>query len=496
MTIALIYVRQSRHKDTERTVSPEVQEDACRKLPAVAGCDQVEVYSDLDVSGGKLKGRLRFLALLERIQSGTVSAIAAYDQSRTFRNTQDALTFYALMEKRPDIEVAFVHGRFDRTPAGEFTYTAMAAAHSMERRMTGEKIKAAYAYRNAQGAATGPAPYGYRRTAHGTLEVMEPEASVVRRVFQDYATGMWSARALVARLNDEGIVKGSRHGLGWLPDTLVDILRNPAFVGKTYSVSRRRREGELIRAEWPGIVDEALFDRVQATLKANAPGPGGAPRHDYVFSRLLVCSSCGRPMRAMTDHNRTYYLCRRDLVTRCSGGQAVREEALLPWASYLFERLDSHEGYAAARAVAGRVRTLPGTLERIEDSLKRLKTLYIRGLMPQDEFDREYAHFEGLRTELAARAAPVAQTIKLEGISAVWKRGNSAERRKLLLKFFDRLYVRDGRIDHYVARADRRDEVLDLVALATGGQPEIEVLAPIPQTGRPDLIAKRGAGGI
>jgi hypothetical protein len=129
--------------------------------------------------------------------------------------------------------------------------------------------------------------------------------------------------SLAARLNDEGVVKVLGHGLGWLPDTLVDILRNPAYVGKTYSISRRRREGELIRAEWPAVVDEALFIRVQATLKANAPGPGGAPSHDYIFSRLLVCSRCGRPMRAMTDHNRVYYLCRRDLVTRCSSS-AVR----------------------------------------------------------------------------------------------------------------------------------------------------------------------------
>jgi hypothetical protein len=186
------------------------------------------------------------------------------------------------------------------------------------------------------------------------------------------------------------------------------------------------------------------------------------------------------------------HLCRRDLVTRCES-QAVREEALVPWASYLFERLDSHEGYAAARAVAGRVRPLPGTLECIEDSIKRLRSLYVRGLMPEDEFERELYHFEDLRSELAAHATPVAPTIKLEGISAVWKHGTPRERRKLLLSFFDRLYIRDGPIDRYVARADRRDEVDALVALATDGQPEVEVLASIPRTGRPGVIAKSGA---
>jgi hypothetical protein len=91
---ALIYVRQSRHKEGERTVSPEVQEQQCRALPSVADCDQIDVFSDLDVSGGKLKGRKAFLALIDRVKGGGVTVVAAYDQSRGFRNTSDALDFY------------------------------------------------------------------------------------------------------------------------------------------------------------------------------------------------------------------------------------------------------------------------------------------------------------------------------------------------------------------------------------------------------------------
>src|SRR4030081_1512538 len=121
VSMALIYLRQSRHKEGERTVSPEVQEQQCRALPAVAACDQIEVFSDLDVSGGKLKGRKAFLTLVDRVKGGGVSVVAAYEQSRASRNTSEALDFYALMEKRAEIEVVFVHGRFDRSPAGEFT---------------------------------------------------------------------------------------------------------------------------------------------------------------------------------------------------------------------------------------------------------------------------------------------------------------------------------------------------------------------------------------
>lgn len=49
-------------------------------------------------AGPLLKGRKAFLALIDRVKGGGASVVAAYDQSRAFRNTSDALDFYALME--------------------------------------------------------------------------------------------------------------------------------------------------------------------------------------------------------------------------------------------------------------------------------------------------------------------------------------------------------------------------------------------------------------
>src|SRR5207245_4398930 len=141
-----------------------------------------------DVSAGKLRGRKGFLAMVERIKSGKATVVAAYDQSRAFRNTSDALDFYAMMEKHPDIDVAFVHGRFDRSPAGEFTYTTLAAAHAMERRMTAEKMRDAVRFRAAKGEMVGQVPAGYRRDKSGEVSIDEPTADLVRRIFRDYAS--------------------------------------------------------------------------------------------------------------------------------------------------------------------------------------------------------------------------------------------------------------------------------------------------------------------
>src|SRR5215471_9776172 len=117
------------------------------------------------------------------------------------------------------------------------------------------------------GVATGSAPYGYMRTDDGGLEAVPEEAAVVRRIFELYVTGTWSAQAIAGRLNDEGVPRRrarSRHG--WLPDTVVDMLRNVAYIGKTYSQSRARRQGDLIEAQWDPIVAESVFTKAHQLL--------------------------------------------------------------------------------------------------------------------------------------------------------------------------------------------------------------------------------------
>src|SRR6266487_2979415 len=110
MRVTLIYVRQSRHRDYKRTVSPQVQEEGCRALPAVLACDQIELFVDLDKSGKSASKRPDFQRFLARLQQDPPAVVAVYDQSRSFRNTTEALDFFALMERMPQVQVALVHG--------------------------------------------------------------------------------------------------------------------------------------------------------------------------------------------------------------------------------------------------------------------------------------------------------------------------------------------------------------------------------------------------
>ncbi|HXM56320.1 MAG TPA: recombinase family protein, partial [Candidatus Dormibacteraeota bacterium] len=292
MRVALIYVRQSRHKDYERTVSPEVQEAHCHALPAVRSCDEVEVYRDLDRSGSSVKKRPDWRRFVDRIVELRPAVIAINDQSRTFRNTAESLEFYALMERLPEVEVVFHVGHFERSPAGEFTWTTMAAAHTMERKMTGAKIREAKRYAASQGEMVGAVPAGYRweGTGRGRKLVIDDQvAPLVRRVFEEYAAGKYSTRDIARRLNAEGAVL-PRFAGGWRADTVAQLLGNVAYIGKTYA-NRTHREGPLLDALWPALIDQETWDLVQRYRQTRYGGGGGrkpvSELRSYVFQGLL-----------------------------------------------------------------------------------------------------------------------------------------------------------------------------------------------------------------
>ena len=501
MTRAAVYIRQSRHKTYERTESPAVQEQACRALPAVAGASEITVYADLDVSGGKTVGRHGWAGLLAAIEAGKLDVVAVYDQSRTFRNTRDALDFYARMEKLPEVEVVFVHGRFDRTAVGGFSYTVLSAAHEMERRMSGDKIRASYARANSLGHATGPVAFGFERIgsrADGKVVLHEANAAAVRRLFELYAEGGYSVKTLAEKFNLEGIPGPGTSGR-WLPDTVADVLQNVATIGKTYSVSRRRREGEIIAAQWPAIVDPVLFERVKARLNRNRRlGFQNRKNREYAFRSLLHCVVCDAPMRASMSHDVAIYRCRRDVVNPC-GTYAVREDALLPWADQLFDalaplrlrslgrRLDVPPAKAALSSVAA-----------IESRLDRLRELYVDGQYPRDKFDRELARLEALRDEYAAQAALAANPVELTGLHERWKAGGASERRALLMEFFQSLKVEGGQIVAMVPRPDRISKVELLVEYAFGAEADGTRTADLGIDEQPagPRVGGSGEGGI
>jgi site-specific DNA recombinase len=467
---AVIYIRQSRHKDYERSVSPEVQETACRTLKAVQGCEHVEVFTDLDVSGGK-RARRAYAAMLARIRDGGVAVVAAYEQSRAFRSTLIAAEFKALLEERAheSIEVVFVHGAFDRSPVGGFSYAVLAAAHEMERKMTGEKIREAKRFASSRGEMVGAMPLGLRWDGDGrgrTVLIDEEWAPVVRRIFDEYATARYSTRAIAARLNADGIHPPT-FKTGWRADTVAQLLGNLAYIGRTHSERRSKRQGELIRANWPALVTDETWAAVDRLLSRYHRKGGRKHQHDgqegvYAFQGLLRCAQCGERLqahrlwkrRARTSHtwSHTYYRCRGAAASgHPDCGRGVRDDRMVAWGRELMEflesRSDQREAVADALAAAADQPPYrsPAAVDHIDAQLLRVGQRFEWGDITAEVYREKREWLIAQRDEVAT-VEPKPGTVPFHGLLDAWDRSDALGRRELLAALFVELDVKGGEI--------------------------------------------------
>ncbi len=89
-------------------------------------------------------------------------------------------------------------------------------------------------------------------------------------IFDRYAHGRDGARALAVWLNEAG--HRTKAGRPWRHTAVLTVLRNPAYVGKVFF------RDALHDGPHPHLVDDKLFDRVQARLSERGEDTRNAPR--------------------------------------------------------------------------------------------------------------------------------------------------------------------------------------------------------------------------
>jgi hypothetical protein len=169
----------------------------------------------------------------------------------------------------------------------------------------------------------------------GGLEIDEAKATIIRRIFGEFAAGL-SPRAIAGKLNNEQIPGPA--GKPWGPSTIygnwrrgTGILNNELYVGrrvwnrqhfvKDPDTGKRipRYNGSdawvVDEVQHLRIVDDELWRRVkecQRAIRAKMEADGNAPRSErvrrpaYLLSNLLKCGVCGGGFAMRT---KTHYAC-------------------------------------------------------------------------------------------------------------------------------------------------------------------------------------------
>jgi DNA invertase Pin-like site-specific DNA recombinase len=272
------------------------------------------VYIDAGISA-KDMNRPQLQNMLRDVRSGKISLVMVTEISRLSRNNRDFLSMWDMMH---DQKCSFMSLREDfdtTTAAGEMLMFQLMNFAQFERKQTSERVAANILARASRGLYNGGSiPLGYKKSHEktGYLEIDEPHAATVRIAFDTFLKEGSLSRT--ARwLNNNGYKSkshleggGSRMRLGhFTVDNLHLILKNKIYIG--VKVYRQKDEVKETKAAWEGIVDIAVFNRVNELLaknKSRLKPVTDKSKYPYLISGVSFCMTCGDYMPGKSANGR------------------------------------------------------------------------------------------------------------------------------------------------------------------------------------------------
>jgi site-specific DNA recombinase len=326
----------------------------------------------------------------------------------------------------------------------------------------------------------GKPPFGYRKNQQGQLEIYPEQAEIVREIFSRCIAGESNIK-IAQDLNDRGIpdpLSWDRHGnrkkaRKWWDSTVGKILRHEAYTG-TYTWRRTNfvfeggefvtqkpsDEKDRITYEIPALVSRVDFERARKACQTRKRLASRNSHVQYMLKGLVKCGieTCGQQYFGSVStsiykgeqKNYRYYSCGSGWrgQKRC-GNKTVKADELENLVFNLVEKfIDNPEDYLnqlqeaqnqnikSEEIIKEDLKEVDHRIERLHDERQRLVRALRKGILDEDEFDREASSIrEELelmerrrelilrhREVIEAREAEMMNSVTLlESLQSTWK---------------------------------------------------------------------------
>ncbi len=432
---AALYARFSTDLQNDRSIEDQLA--LCNGYAVREGLTVTHRYEDRAKSSATLFGRDGLLALIADAKERVFDVIVVEALDRISRNPADLHPLFQTLDF-VGIRVLEVH----RGQADALTVGIQGLFGQMFLDQLKEKTRRGLAGVVRDGRSAGGRAYGYATVPGqpGQLTVVEGEAKIIRRIFDEYIGGA-TTREIVARLNAEGIPapRGSvwrstvltgnaARGYGILWNDLYDgkriwnrvrMVRDPE-TGKRVSRTNPESEWQIEAAEHLRIVPPATFAAVRKLRLARMELRGEKrKRPARPLSGLMACDCCGGSIviRARRPNGAVQAACSNAVEAgTCTERKSVRldqiETAVFAELAQLLREPDVmgeylkayHEERQRLAREKGRTRaTLERSAAKARGAFDRAHQLYIDGVT-----DGPKAKANILELRLAAERAEAA----------------------------------------------------------------------------------------
>ena len=273
----------------------------------------VEGYIDEGLSGISTKKRENFNRMIDDAATDKFDLVITKEISRFARNTLDSIQ-YTRQLLSYGVGVFFQNDNintFDED--SELRLSIMSSIAQDELRKLSSRVKFGHQQAIKSSVVLGNSRiFGYTK-ADGRLAIDETEATMVRELFELYATGEYSMKQIEKIFWDKGC--RNHNGNKIAHTTMSNMISNPKYKG--YYVGNKvkvvdmftKKQKFLPPEEWvmfkdetgeivPAIVSEELWDKANVILKRRSEdvkARQGICNHANLLTGKLWCTQCGQP---------------------------------------------------------------------------------------------------------------------------------------------------------------------------------------------------------
>lgn len=319
-----LYVRVSTDEQADKGYSQRSQEEYLQKYAAMHSLTVRKViYED---HSAKTFNRPRWNEYLTdlRKKKGQSDAVLFVKWDRFSRNIAEAYQMISTLRKL-GVEPFAIEQPLDlNIPENKIMLAFYLAAPEVENDRRALNVFHGQRRARLEGRFMGPAPLGYinKHTEDGKkyITAKEPEAGIIRWIFETIATGQYSAEEVLNKARQKGL-KCSKNNYWWL-------LRNPLYTGKITVPAFKDEPMKIVEGQHKGIISESLFQEVQDVLNGRKKVQRTKMLSDEMLPLrgFLTCPTCGKTLTGSASRGRNaryyYYHC----VSSC-GNRFKAEEA-------------------------------------------------------------------------------------------------------------------------------------------------------------------------
>ena len=331
---AALYLRVSTTRQAEVDLSIPDQQVQTSAYCARRGWRVVAEYVEPGASAMD-DNRPEFQRMIERAcdDDHPIDAIVVHSFSRFFRDAF-GLEMYVRKLAKHGVRLVSITQELGDDPSQVMMRQVIALFDEYQSRENAKHVLRAMKENARQGFYNGSRlPLGYalsevEKRGHRTKKklVIDPvEAETVRLIYRlylegDAGRGPMGVKEVTKTLNGRGMRTrlGARFGVA----SVHKILTNPVYVGRwrfnqrEAKTGRAKAENEVIEVAVPAIIEQPVFDKLQASLKARDPRilPPRVVTGPILLTGLAHCATCGGAMTLRTGTSKSgkvhrYYTC-------------------------------------------------------------------------------------------------------------------------------------------------------------------------------------------